>query len=129
MERLQRLPSRVIVCADLDTQRPLTRCRHDVEWIEERALTAQAQSLEAGDREQCRIETFAAFDFSDAGRDVAAQRYDFQIGSQEAHLGDTAQARRADTRALRQRLQRLSIDERFTRIVARRDCSKAKTGR
>src|SRR5262245_59706602 len=61
------------------------------------------------------------FDFADAGRDVAAQRHDLQIGAQETHLRDAAQARGPHARAGRQIGQRRPTDQRFPGIVAPRN--------
>src|SRR6266540_3965863 len=64
VQRLQDLPGHVVIVSNLDAERALTRCRHDVERVEHRAFVAETQSLESCNREQGRVDLFGEESFS-----------------------------------------------------------------
>ncbi len=68
----------------------------------------QLQTLQSGGRQNNSV-ILAGVEFRQARSDVAAQRADHQIRAAFANLALTAQAGRADYRALRQRVERVVV--------------------
>src|SRR5581483_5059403 len=118
VQRREQRARRRIVVAALDADDALPDRRHELIDLEARAdALAEAEPIEAGAGEQDRIE-LAFVELAQTRADVAAQLGDLQIGTARAQLRLATQARGADTRAMRQRIDAVEscADERIARI-------------
>ena len=120
LDRLEHRDDGIVFSPRFQAERALPhriREGHRVENLRRGAVEPQA--LQPGMGEDHGVEPVLAIDLGQAGSDIAADRYDGDIGPQAEDLRPAPQRAGADTRSLRQGLQG-GAAEAIARILARR---------
>src|SRR5580658_2907951 len=96
------LAHRCVVLPNFDSESALTRRRtHDFRWKNLPHQVRLAEPLDAGDGQDDGV-VLSPFELAQAGVDVAAQRVDFEIGTNGFQLRLPPEARSADASRVRQ---------------------------
>ena len=120
-ERREQLARRLVVGADLNRDRALTRGRQPLRRVEVLVdALGDAEPVQPGRGEDRRVDV-PLVHLSHARRHVAAQLDDLEIGTQREQLRAPPQARRSDARARRQIGERRRADRRDSRSARRAD--------